>query len=443
MHTRRGRIASNKHEEYKNIKIYICSWNVNTIQPLFDLENLLKFQDDAPDICVFGFQEVNSKPLQRILDYFYNDPWTNELTHLLSKLGYVRIKTTRLVGIILNIFVRRELLTHVRYSIENWVRLGCFGFWGNKGANICTLNIGGLNLCFINSHLSAHEYQRSKRQEEYLAILANQKTIISNNLEKIILKDDYQFIFGDLNFRIEGLPIDYVKELIQKKEYERLLDFDQLRNSMNQQECFKKYKEKQIDFPPTYKFDQNTNRYDTSTKKRVPSWCDRILHKTDTKDKAFINCDQLSYNHIPEYNQSDHKPVFALFQVKVGNFELQKPDITFTKILQQNTNIEINYEISANIVTHNCDWIGFFKDNFQSTDDYITYLYPERIFEFENKKVSKDLSGSNIVDLSVVKKKAILQANYLQGPGNYIVAYFSYVSKHLIGVSETFEFRGF
>ena len=35
-------------------RIYICSWNVNTIQPLFDLENLLKFQDDAPDICVFG-----------------------------------------------------------------------------------------------------------------------------------------------------------------------------------------------------------------------------------------------------------------------------------------------------------------------------------------------------------------------------------------------------
>ena len=130
---------------------------------------------------------------------------------------------------------------------------------------------------------------------------------------------------------------------------------------MNQLECFANFQEKKIEFPPTFKFDPNTHRYDTSTKKRVPSWCDRILHKLDKKDEPFIVCEQLSYNHIPEFDQSDHKPVYALFQAQVGNFENQTPNIVFNEIVQKGDEIVINYEINANIVTHNCDWIGIFK----------------------------------------------------------------------------------
>lgn len=435
MQIRKGRFCTANKDEIKNLKIYICTWNVNAQQPTFDLDSLLNFHDTDPDICVFGLQEINSNPWQRFLDYLFNNPWTNELTYLMNKLGYVRIQETRLVGILLNVFIKRPLVTHVRYSIENWVRLGYYGLWGNKGANICTINIGGVNLCFINAHLSAHEWQKKKRKLEYTAILNTHSESIESNQS---VKEDYQFFFGDLNFRIQGLPIENVKDLIKKKEYQKLLINDQLKNSMDNDECFTKFKENEITFPPTYKFDLNSNTYDTSTKKRVPSWCDRILYKT-RKSEDFVDCEQLAYNHIPEYDISDHKPVFGLFQVKIGNWENQTQDIVFNKVSNVDSQIEINYQINENVVTHSCDWIAIYKEDFRHTEDYDIYTYPERIIEFESNTLKKDVLDSQL-DINTIKMKVVIDAKDLSN-GKYSVGYFSYVANQLVALSSSFEIK--
>ena len=72
------------------------------------------------------------------------------------------------------------------------------------------------------------------------------------------------FFFGDLNFRVES-SIENAKELVNRKEYNKLFDLDQLNQIIKRNEStFNNFKEMKINFPPTYKFDLNTDNYDTS-----------------------------------------------------------------------------------------------------------------------------------------------------------------------------------
>lgn len=54
--------------------------------------------------------------------------------------------------------------------------------------------------------------------------------------------------------------------------------------------------------------------------RRKPSWTDRILFKviTNTYENVTLRADVISYNSLPQYTISDHKPVVAQFNIKVS-----------------------------------------------------------------------------------------------------------------------------
>ena len=74
---------------------------------------------------------------------------------------------------------------------------------------------------------------------------------------------DYKFIFGDLNFRID-LPDEMVRAQINKKNYKALQQRDQLLTSMGNNAILSQYQEGPLNFDPTYKYDDNSSYYDTS-----------------------------------------------------------------------------------------------------------------------------------------------------------------------------------
>ena len=55
------------------------------------------------------------------------------------------------------------------------------------------------------------------------------------------------------------------------------MDFDQLNYLKSEGFIFRGYSEDKVKFPPTYKYDPGTNQFDTSSKKRVPSYTG-LLH---------------------------------------------------------------------------------------------------------------------------------------------------------------------
>ena len=92
---------------------------------------------------------------------------------------------------------------------------------------------------------------------------------------------DRIFWLGDLNYRINGSR-EIVENLIGRPfgAHGLLLENDQLILERSRGSVFHRYAEAPLNFYPTYKFDKGTSTYDTSKKRRVPSWTDRILYRS-------------------------------------------------------------------------------------------------------------------------------------------------------------------
>jgi len=99
---------------------------------------------------------------------------------------------------------------------------------------------------------------------------------------------------GDFNYRIDG-QYDQVKELALSGNFSPLLACDQLRREMVAGNVFRGLREGKITFPPTYKFDKgipSPAAYDSSEKRRVPAWCDRIFFRGSTPFTTPFNNDE-------------------------------------------------------------------------------------------------------------------------------------------------------
>jgi hypothetical protein len=61
-----------------------------------------------------------------------------------------------------------------------------------------------------------------------------------------------------------------------------------------------------LNFRPTFKFDKNSDTYDSSSKQRVPAWTDRVLFYPQG-----LTC--IAYDADMTIRTSDHRPVYASF----------------------------------------------------------------------------------------------------------------------------------
>jgi len=94
--------------------------------------------------------------------------------------------------------------------------------------------------------------------------------------------------------------------------FEALLHDDQLSKALDKGDIFYGFKEAAIRFAPTYKYRIGTDGFDI-LRQRVPSYTDRVLYRCKRKDQ--VSC--VVYDCAQRVKTSDHKPVYALMEVKV------------------------------------------------------------------------------------------------------------------------------
>ena len=376
----------------KSIKIFIGAYNVNALDSMnIKTANLSSFvfpevineyftENNIPTFYCIGLEEIvklNAKNILVKADNNTADSWEERISsELQKKYNYYLVCKEQLVGILLLFYVKATEIKYMNKVILEKIKSGFMGY-GNKGCCIINFEYKGKNYGFCSCHLPSGEKEKN---------LINRKDTFNHILNCKLgdiefKKNDFFFIFGDLNFRTDKTGLQKLKnflritpvntklsdynvranlkfnkkkpkvKIMKKTKTEMILpkcakvcNFDYIKNkdedpyideqneNLIEEKIFKDnfmvefleseelrifensdlyqfdIKESGFKFPPTYKYQKNTNLYDIS--KRVPSWTDRILFKNNESIK------QLEYDKI-DICLSDHKPIFGLFEVDI------------------------------------------------------------------------------------------------------------------------------
>ncbi|XP_016131315.1 inositol polyphosphate 5-phosphatase K-like [Sinocyclocheilus grahami] len=286
-----------KDSKMDTFGLYVVTWNVATAEPPDDVNSLLQLNSPKKtDLYVIGLQEVKAAPLKFVTDLAFEDSWSHLFMNTLAPLGYIKVSSIRMQGLLLLFFSKLEHVPFIRDIQVTYTRTGLYGYWGNKGGVSIRLSFYGHMLCFLNCHLTAHMNYASQRVDEFEYILDAQ-TFDTKNTPRI-LDHKVVFWFGDLNFRIEDHGMLFVRNCITSQRYNLLWPKDQLTMMKQKKATLQKFEEGPLDFQPTYKFDLNSDNYDTRVQKTWfgfnKIWVkDDQVSFTDELFQVYVNKDEI------------------------------------------------------------------------------------------------------------------------------------------------------
>ncbi|XP_035390093.1 inositol polyphosphate 5-phosphatase Ka isoform X2 [Electrophorus electricus] len=418
-----------KSNNMDTFRLYMVTWNVATAEPPDDVSSLLQLNSTQKmDLYVIGLQEVAS---------------------------------IRMQGLLLLLFSKLEHVPFIRDIRVTYTRTGICGYWGNKGGVTISLSFYGYMICFLNCHLAAHMKYATERVDEFEYILDSQSFDGKN--ASSVLDHKVVFCFGDLNFRIEDHGIHFVRNCITSQNFHLLWSKDQL-TMMKKKACvLQQFDEGPLNFPPTYKFDLNSDNYDSRVqkawfelngKKRKPAWCDRILWRVKAKPPAPEEEDEVGgddddddvgkqktsediteeypmtvaldvYTSNMEYGVSDHKPVIGVFSLELRKlYNSPLVCVSAEGDWSADQDAVVTYSLLQPFPSSTWDWVGLYKVGFKSISDYITYTWvKDNLLAFNDELIKVYVSKEEIP----------------VGGGECVLCYYCSNLQCILGISEPFK----
>ncbi|KAH0794341.1 Endonuclease/Exonuclease/phosphatase family protein [Histomonas meleagridis] len=262
------------------IRVCCFTWNVGSKRP--NSETADQFDSilmAEPEILFVVLQEIsmNLKSTVGGIDSVVSSEWEKQIIESLKKCfaSYRLEYPNSLGGVFSAVLVKQTIPIDVTVSNPLAVRLGNRGMTANKSALLYPVKVGHHCLMtFAGCHLSAHSENVEARNHQLASLIRRAPS-----------DTDYLFICGDLNYRLD-MSYERAMKYIQKNDIKSLLEYDQFYKSKVNDPQINKLKEYEINFLPTYKFDPESDVYDTSSKHRTPSYTDRVLFKTSPKRLA-------------------------------------------------------------------------------------------------------------------------------------------------------------
>ena len=318
------------------------SLNLGQISHLLTLH-----KNKSCDIYVISTQESQRSILMNLF-FWDKSKFEEDLAQFFGK-DYVRLKTETLGGIHLIIFIKKIHKNYIMNYYKEYIKTGFYGLLGNKGAVGIGFKLYNISFLIINCHLCHGFDNVLYRNDDF--------DYIKKNIHPNLYKYDIVIWMGDFNYRVNK-TIEEAEEFMQKKEELKLIEYDQMNYEIkNYNLKCAGFKEGKINFLPTYKYsDDDSNILVCDSKDHIPSWTDRILYYINDnkfhlieeeinndkyKDKDSIDYDSekeeedknndninkeniepsvqlIYYNSMQDMLFSDHKPVFAYFNINIS-----------------------------------------------------------------------------------------------------------------------------
>lgn len=342
-----------EEDKDSDISVSVVTWNLAEESPLEEQAAFIRDfrrhdikEDTGSDLVLISGQECeNIKP--RRSEGRRSREFRRLMMLMLGK-DYVPIGLHLLGGIQFGLFAKRSLLEEIEDVAIADVTCGIGNVFHNKGAIAAFVTMRARNdssehvhslrrskylrLVFVTAHMAAHVKNSEARDADFWRISSELESSapegflskVSRNVEdgKLSFFDvvDRVFFCGDLNYRLD-LPRELTECSVihgksDKSPLSDLFRYDQLLRSTMEGRAFPGFAEGMISFAPTFKFDKETNMYDTSHKQRIPAWTDRILFRPAWGIRV------KEYASVPDAQHSDHRPVFGSFRVNMEGREL-------------------------------------------------------------------------------------------------------------------------